>query len=239
MDGSKRKSKLVMCISRSKFFSAASVAALTVVGLAALPQAAQAQRISGVTASTNMGTRPGGASLANTVNGTGLDSPSLTANHISGGLDPTVLWATPNGTLTGLLEFDLGGLYNVSGFSFWNFRTFGTNAGIRGVDVAFSTNGVDFSSALGTPTEFAQASLASATNAPEIFSFSPVSATHVRFTVTSNWGNLALTGFNEVGFSGTASTPSSVTPELPGAMQLLPALLPVALIGARKRFKKA
>ncbi|MBB6051518.1 fibro-slime domain-containing protein [Armatimonas rosea] len=34
-------------------------------------------------------------------------------------------------------------------------------------------------------------------------------------------------------------TPSSVTPELPGAMQLLPALLPVALIGARKRFKKA
>ena len=32
---------------------------------------------------------------------------------------------------------------------------------------------------------------------------------------------------------------SAVTPELPGAMQLIPALLPVALIGVRKRFKKA
>ncbi|MBB6052943.1 PEP-CTERM sorting domain-containing protein [Armatimonas rosea] len=42
-----------------------------------------------------------------------------------------------------------------------------------------------------------------------------------------------------VNYAFRVTAPSSVTPELPGAMQLLPALLPVALIGARKRFKKA
>ncbi|MBB6052941.1 discoidin domain-containing protein [Armatimonas rosea] len=213
------------------------LAALTVVGLAALPQTAQAQRISGVTASSNMGSFSS-TNIANTVNGVGLDSLSLTANHAVANFGD--YWLSSFGAATGIIDFDLGGLYDVSGFSFWNARdVVQTETGIRGVAVTFSTNGSSFFSALGTPTEFAQATTSSATNAPEIFSFSPVSASYVRFTVTSNWGNPNLTGFNEVGFSGTVSTPSSVTPELPGAMQLLPALLPVALIGARKRFKKA
>lgn len=54
-------------------------------------------------------------------------------------------------------------------------------------------------------------------------------------------GNI-YTSSNFTNFSITPTiptTPSSVTPELPGAMQLIPTMLPIALVAARKRFKKA
>jgi hypothetical protein len=58
-------------------------------------------------------------------------------------------------------------------------------------------------------------------------------------TVGVTLNSLSTGTFNRSSSATLLYTASSVTPELPGAMQLLPTLLPVALIGARKRFKKA
>ncbi|MBB6051516.1 hypothetical protein [Armatimonas rosea] len=58
-------------------------------------------------------------------------------------------------------------------------------------------------------------------------------------TVGVTLNSLETGTFNRNSTATLLYTASAVTPELPGTMQLLPALLPVALVGARKRFKKA
>jgi hypothetical protein len=81
---------------------------LAVAGLLALALAtpARAGYISGVTASTDMGTQ-GGSDIANIVNGSGLSSLSLTATHATA----TALnsWLSAIFVLTGQVTFDLHG----------------------------------------------------------------------------------------------------------------------------------
>jgi hypothetical protein len=92
----------------------------------------------------------------------------------------------------------------VDGFSFWNQNGGGPGAagrtGIRNVSVLSSTDGTTFFPIPGGPTVFAQVPGTTALP-PEIFTFAAVTATHIRFNITSNWGDTAQTGFGEVGFN--------------------------------------
>src|SRR5207244_12612765 len=79
---------------------------------------AQAGRISPVVASTPDMGAGFGTSLANTVNGVGLSSLSLTATHAA--TSPPNSWVSGAGILTGHVIFDLGATFLVDSFSFWN-----------------------------------------------------------------------------------------------------------------------
>lgn len=164
-------------------------------------------------ATTNMGSGFG-TSISNTINGAGLSTfPSLTATHLQ--TLPSNSWVS-SGTLTGRIDFDLGGLFLVDGFSFWNQNAGGPGAlgstGIRNLTVLSSSNGASFNLISGAPGIFSQVPGSTALP-PEIFSFAPIVASHIRFQVANNYGDSAQTGFAEVAFSGTATTvpePSSL-----------------------------
>lgn len=186
----------------------------------AIAPSASADRIVGVTATTNMGSGFG-TNLINTVNGVGLSSLSLTATHE--GTIPPNSWVSNQGVLTGQITFNLGGLHSVDSFSFWNQNGGGPGAngtsGIQNVQVLTSTDGILFTPLVGGPTTFAQV-MGNANLPPEIFSFAAVNATHFRFMVLSNWGETQLfnvTGFGEVGFNSAGPT---AVPE-PATMLLL------------------
>jgi hypothetical protein len=96
--------------------------------------------------------------------------------------------------------------------SVWNFNADST-AGVQGVGVSTSADGVTFTPLAGGPTTFAQG----ANNAPEgpqQFAFGPVTAAFVRFDILSNYG-FFVTGLSEVGFDGTPGTPAVPAPPTP------------------------
>jgi hypothetical protein len=162
--------------------------------------------ITGVTATTNMGTFLG--NIAQIVDGSGLSSLSLTATHDTA--TTSNVWLSANGTLTGQVTFDLHGAYTLVGMSVWNFN--GNNpAGVQGVGVSTSTDGVTFTPLAGGPTTFAPgANLAP--EPPQQFTFGPVVADFVRFNITSNYGSQFETGLSEVGFDGTLVTTAVPAP---------------------------
>ncbi|NCR11073.1 MAG: discoidin domain-containing protein [Microcystis aeruginosa LG13-11] len=159
-------------------------------------QNAQAALITGITASTDMGSN--GTDIINTVNGQGLpgNTPSLTGTHALAAFNA---WAGSQST--GNITFNLNGSYSLTGFSFWNLNNPDNTAGIKDVTVQSSTNGTTWTTIAGAPTQFAIA--ANAPQSPAQFSFSPVTASFVRFVVASNWGFSGATGFSEVQFDGT------------------------------------
>ncbi len=82
-----------------------------------------------------------GTSLNNTINGAGLDAfPSLTANHIAtGGTDS---WVTDSST--GDIDFDLGDIHILDGFSFWNQNNGGPGGlGSTGIQNVIQNNWYD------------------------------------------------------------------------------------------------
>jgi large repetitive protein len=178
------------------------------VALAFQTNQAFASRITGVTATTDMGSGFG-TSLVNTLNGNGLSALTLTATHTA--TIPSNSWVSAFGVLTGNVTFNLGGLSVVDSFSFWNQNGGGPGAagstGIQGVQVLTSTDGVSFAPLAGGPSVFAQVS--GATGPPQIFTFAPVSATHFRFHILSDYGDTAETGFAEVGFNNAIPEPST------------------------------
>jgi hypothetical protein len=180
---------------------------VALAGLLALALAtpAPAGYITGVTASTNMGTA--GGDIAHIVDGSGLSSLSLTATHATA----TALnsWDSAVGTLTGQVTFDLPGTFTLVGMSVWNFNA-NNIFGVQGVSVSTSTDGVTFTPLLGGPTTFAQGAIA-APEPPQQFTFGPVVADFVRFDITSNYGG-AATGLSEVGFDGTLVTTAVPAP---------------------------
>jgi hypothetical protein len=184
----------------------------TSIGLAASGSNAPSI-INPVSATTTMGSGFG-TSLANTINGVGLSSfPSLMANHDA--TIPTNSWASQAPATTGTITFNLGGNFLVNGFAFWNQNGGGPGAngttGIRDVVILSSTDGVTFTPIAGAPGTFAQATGNNVDpKAPETFSFAPVSAAFIRFTVINNHGDPAQTGFGEVAFSRAAGIPAFV-----------------------------
>jgi hypothetical protein len=141
-----------------------------------------------------------GSSLDNTINGNGLDAfPSLAATHAM--TSPGNAYYATNDT--GAIDFDLGGSYLVEGFSFWNINAPGPGqAGIQGVVVSSSEDGVTYTPIAGSPTIFAQ--VTSGTTSAEIFSFTAVTASFIRLDIVSNYGDPGnLVAFAEIAFSGT------------------------------------
>src|SRR5262245_49557117 len=116
----------------------------------ALATPARAGFITGVTASTDMGSGFG-SDLAHIVDGSGLSSLSLTATHAIG--SDSNDWLSTDGTLTGQVTFDLHGAYTLVGMSVWNFN-YNNLAGVQGVSVSTSTDGVTFTPLAGGPTTF-------------------------------------------------------------------------------------
>ncbi len=194
---------------------------------------ALADRITGVTATTNMGSGFG-TNLQNTVNGVGLSALSLTATHA--GTIPNNSWVSST-SLTGQITFNLGGLFSVDSFSFWNQNGGGPglagSTGIQSVQVLFSTNGVDFTLLPGGPSVFARVTGA-ANLPPQIFSFTAVNATHFRFNVLSNYGDIFNTGFAEVGFNGSPAGGAPI-PEPTTMLLLGTGLAAIAVKVRRKR----
>jgi large repetitive protein len=193
------------------------IALSAILLLLAIAPSVLADRITTVSASTSMGSGFG-TDIINTVNGVGLSSNSLTATHA--GTAPANSWVSGPGVLTGQITFNLGGVFSVNSFSFWNQNGGGPGAngstGIRNVQVLYSTDGVIFTALAGGPAAFAQVTGATSLP-PEIFSFTAVTATHFRFIVGSNWGDTAQTGFAEVGFNGTSAVPEPATMLLLGS----------------------
>ena len=184
-----------------------SIVPLVAVACLLLPASkASADRIDVVGATTNMGAGFGSL-LLNAVNGTGLSAPTLTATHA--GTTPVNSWVSTPGIVTGHVDFDLGGRFSLSGFSFWNQNGGGPGAagstGINAVSVSYSTDGVAFFSLPGAPSSFAQVPSAGPVG-PQMFTFPPVIASFVRFQIWSNHGDVNETGFAEVGFDGVSST---------------------------------
>jgi hypothetical protein len=180
---------------------------VALAGLFALAIAtpARADYITGVTASTNMVTTEG--LIAHIVDGSGLSSLSLTANHALG--NATNAWES--GVKTGQVTFDLHGAYTLVGMSVWNFNAI-PNFGVNGVSVSTSTDGLIFTTLAGGPTSFAIG--LSSPEPPQQFTFGPVVADFVRFNITSDYGVSNSTGLNEVGFDGTRTSAVPAPPAL-------------------------
>jgi len=181
---------------RKKSLTRHGVFVLVVFFLLTFTPTVLADRITTVTATTNMGSGFG-TNLHNTVNGAGLSILSLTATHA--GTTPSNSWVSQL-ILSGEITFNLGGQFSVDSFSFWNHNSGNGSTGIQNVQVLFSTNGVDFTLLPGGPSVFAQA--IGGNLPPQIFSFTAVNATHFRFIVLSNYGDIFHSGFAEVGFNG-------------------------------------
>ncbi|WP_299148130.1 HYR domain-containing protein [uncultured Dokdonia sp.] len=145
-----------------------------------------------------------GSTLSNAIDGTGLNtSPSLTSDHAPS--TPENSWIGEGST--GTIDFDLGSETTVSGFSFWNQNGGGPGpdgtSGIRDVLISYSIDGSTYIDVEGAPTVFAQAE-ENAPSAPEVFTFTPITATTIRMEVLSNYGD-GNTGFAEIVFSDAAS----------------------------------
>jgi hypothetical protein len=192
---------------------------------------AHAGRISPVIASTPDMGASFGTSLTNTVNGIGLATLSLTATHAA--TVPSNSWVSSSGILMGHVIFDLSATFLVDSFSFWNQNSGGPGllgtTGIKGVQVSTSLNGITYSPLLGGPAQFSQVMTAPA--GPEIFTFMPVSARFFQFTISSNWGDTAETGFAEVGFNNAAAVPEPAT-------LTLAATSVFAILALKKRHRK-
>jgi hypothetical protein len=169
----------------------------------ALATPVRAGFITGVTASTNMGSD---ATLVHIVDGSGLSSLSLTATHAQA--VPTNYWA---GNSFGQVTFDLHGSYTLAGMSVWNFNG-DSSFGVRIVTVATSTDGVSFTPLAGGPNVFAQGA-SFAAEAPEQFTFGPVVTGFVRLTIANSYNSsFTFAGLSEVAFDGS---PTSAVPAPP------------------------
>ena len=157
--------------------------------------------------------------LINIVNGEGLSEfPSITATHEENSQNNALLYF--NGV--NLIDFDLGGNFDIEGFAFWNAIGAGaTNFGVKDVIISASEDGENFTPIPGSPVEFAEAT--SAPLSPETFSFNAIAATHIRIQALNNHGEDTFTGISEVAFIRTNEiientiNPVSATTTLPAS----------------------
>ncbi len=135
--------------------------------------------------------------LTTVYDGTGLTSfPSVMADHEA--TSPVNSFVAT--TITGTIDFDLGGTTDVDGLAFWNQNAGGpsTQYGVNGVRFSSSLDGVTYTLIPGAPTNFAEVTIDPAP--PEVFSFPAVSAAFIRMEVTSNHGDVS-SGFAEIAFA--------------------------------------
>ena len=127
-------------------------------------------------------------------------------------------WRSAFGTLTGNVDFDLGGLFEINSMAFWNI---GSNSSISVVDFTLLA---DDNSAFTSPTNLG--SFTADTNTghqsavlAEVFDFATISASHFRMQITSNNGGTDFTGIGEVAFEAVPE-PSTFVLALMGILML-------------------
>jgi len=204
-----------------KTISAVVAAAIT---LTILPVGnAKAALITGVSASTDMGTDLN-TNINNIVDGSGLSSLSLTATHAAA--TPITSWVAASGVKTGNIDFNLNGQYTLAGFSVWNFNA-NSIFGIKGVSISTSLDNIIYTALNGAPMQFAQGPF-NADEPAEQFTVAPTLASYVRFNVLSNYGG-TRSNLSEVQFDGTPVATAVPTPAL------LPGLIGMGVAAWRKR----
>jgi hypothetical protein len=159
---------------------------------------------------------------SNVVSGVGLDGSGNRS------VDPSTMWLnTGNGNYGGpvdsnpYIEFDLGGLYNVSSISVYNYNEVNYTArGVSSFDLLGSTDGVTFND-LGIET--LQQAPGTATNFVQTLSV----LDQVRYVKFANLTAFSgddnnLVGLGSVAFGGTAASlaTASAVPE-PGSLAIL------------------
>ena len=186
-----------------------------------------------ISATTNI--PPSSSPIDNAINQSGLS-----ANYVSGVTDfgtyiagnPTHFndfgndWTTRG--LSGVIDFDLGGPFNLASAAIWNFGTGGGNASygllslriITALDAAFTSNIVDHGIV----------NLA-IVNTAQVFSLGSVAGQFVRFTDFTNNGSTIGFGLGEVAFEVTSLTS---LPEPPTLMLLGLGLAALALPGGAR-----
>ncbi|MFM7475166.1 MAG: discoidin domain-containing protein, partial [Microcystis aeruginosa] len=204
------------------------------LGVAQNAQAAYV--VPGVTVSSLTGATTntsGGYKLQDMVNGKGLPGgiPSLTGNHAntaSGNSWRSVL----NPKYPVGITFNLNGIRELAGLSFWNANSNQSNSGVKNVTFQYSTDGTNFFAL--NPISFKGVAGAwtgafdQGGAAAQLVDFKEVKATHVRFNITSNYfasGTASRIAINEVQFKAI--------PEPSASLALL--ALGLAGVGLRKR----
>ena len=176
------------------------------VAVAALLAASwgHASVITGVTASTNLGSNFG-SNIAHIADGVGLTSYSLAATHnVSTNANAWVGRST-----AGTIDFNLHGSYALTTLAIWNLNTNFPNYGIKGLTISSSTDGITYAALAGAPTLFAMGSN-NTSELAEIFSLGvATTASFVRFNVATNYGGAAA-AMSEVMFD---TTPIATVPE--------------------------
>ncbi len=179
-----------------------------------------------------------------------LDQSGLSAPYVSGvtdftaytGAGPThagnadpggIPFASPSGVTSGIIDFDLGAVFNLSHFILWGDDTLGSG---DGTPRNFSLAGAlvsDFSSS----TSLGGFTSAATTGAPipgQVFSFAPTMARFVRFQISNVHGSPPNVNIGEVAFGDT--TVATTVPE-PGTLTVLG--LGLAGLGVIRRRKRA
>ena len=174
----------------------------------------KASTIAGVTATSSLGTF-GPYSLSNLTNGAGLTpSISTTATHSTLFSD---MWlndsAGTDSCLGGCnLTFDLGGTYSLSDIAIWQYDYDDVqNRGVKDFTLESSSDGISFTSLLGTTTLSIAQVLPIINEPAQIFSLGNTTASHVRLNYLNNYGAPDLTGLSEVQFVGETAIPEPST----------------------------
>lgn len=223
-----------------------SLFTLSLLSLAALPQLAQAQAIlRAQSASTNMSSFFG--SPNSLINGSNLSAAytsgvtnfdtfvgSTTHNFFQGG-NFNGDWVSGFGTTLGNVDFNMGSVVTLDRIAVWNWG--GSDPlSLRAFKLWTANNsaftGKTLLGTFSTSNYTANASV----NPADVFSFAQTTNQYFRMEITQNNGSSQFTGLGEVAFR--QGPPPSLTPEMPGSVQLAAALLPLGLVGLRKRFQK-
>ena len=174
--------------------------------------ASHASVVTGVTASTNLGTNFG-SNITHITDGTGLSSYSLSATHNAG----TTGNAWVGRSTVGTIDFNLHGSYALTTLAVWNLNANFPSYGIKALTISSSIDGITYTSLAGAPTVFAMGA-SNTSELAEIFSLGvATTASYVRFSVASNYGGAAA-AMSEVMFD---TTPIATTVPEPASLALV------------------
>lgn len=112
----------------------------------------------------------------------------------------------PNGAS---VTFDLGGSFSITSAYIWQYNLNAElDRGVSGFDILASPDGTNFA-----PITSATLTIAGGTSAEpaQNIAFGSVTATHIRFSITSNHGDPTFAGLSEVKFSDAATVPGAPT----------------------------
>jgi hypothetical protein len=198
-------------------------------GLGLAPQT-PATPILDMTVSTDMSTAAD-YNINSIINGSGLagNNPALTGQHANASMGNAWLSTDTSGSIF----IDLGGDYDLSGFTFWNTNwdhgapNSKGKYGIKDVTFLYSLDGSSFTAIPGAPTTLSKQN--STTDiTPDIVTFATITADMVKIMITGNHGADGV-GMAEIQFDGSRLETS---PNVPGSASVPePATLAMLCLG--------